>query len=102
MDRSVWTAPAALTAPNGLGTNDVNMNWDSVRGRFVFVALDFSIAHNIWYGYSTDSSGTAWVFGNNGQPIFSSSEANWDYPSVGVDAAGRVIAGRVRFLPCPN
>ncbi len=98
---SSWTSPKALTAPNGFGTDDVNMNWDATRGRFVFVALDLNVPHNVWYGYSTDSSGTAWVFGNNGQPIFSASIAAWDYPSVGVDATGRVIAGAVRYLPCP-
>lgn len=101
---SSWAAPQPLTAPNGLGTNDVNMNWDSGRARFVFVALDTpcsGCAHNVWYGYSTDSSGSSWVFGNSTQPIFSSGAADWDYPSVGVDSSGRVIAGAVKFLACP-
>jgi hypothetical protein len=96
-----WNPPQPLTAPNGLGTNDVNMNWDSVRSRYVVVALDFGSPHNVWYGYSMDSSGTSWVFGNNNQPIFSASTADWDYPSVGVDASGRVIVGAVAF-PGPS
>ena len=92
-----------LTPPNGEQTGDVNLSWDSTRNRFVFALLDLE-STNIWYGYSTDATGTAWVFGNqNGsgvaQPVFTLSE--WDYPSIGVDASGRVIIGAVNFLTSP-
>ncbi|HEV3317528.1 MAG TPA: hypothetical protein VG488_11180, partial [Candidatus Angelobacter sp.] len=101
-----WQGPVQLTPPNNLQTGDVNLSWDSVRQRFVFALLDFgSFANpNIWYGYSTDSSGSQWVFGNkdgNGvpQPVFSASGSDWDYPSIGVDSTGRVIIGGVNFAP---
>jgi hypothetical protein len=97
-----WQSPVPLTPPNGLQTGDVNLSWDPVRNRFVFALLDFgSFANpNIWYGHSTDSSGSQWVFANNGQPVFSSAAGpDWDYPSIGVDASGRVIIGGVNFNP---
>ena len=56
---------------------------------------------NVWYGYSTDASGSQWVFGNKGKAVFSSGAADWDYPSIGVDATGRVIIGAVLF-PCSS
>lgn len=69
-----------------------------VRGRFVFALVD--AFHSVWYGYSTDATGTSWVFGNNGQAVFSSSAAIWDYPSIGADASGRIIVGAVKLLTC--
>lgn len=101
---SSWNGPTTLTAPNGLATGDVNLSWDPIRSRFVFALLDLGAGNlNIWYGYSTDSTGSSWVFGNNfgsgPQPIFSAVTADWDYPSIGVDASGRVIVGAVDF-PC--
>lgn len=98
---STWNGPTPLTTPNGSSTFDVNLSFDATRNRFVFVLIDdvpgFS---NAWYGYSTDSSGSAWVFGNKNssgqpQPVFSASVWNWDYPTVGVDA---LSWDRWRFL----
>jgi hypothetical protein len=81
------------------------MNWDPFCNRFVFVSKDVNGFPNaqVWYGHSTDSTGTSWVFGNNQQPIFSSGAGNWDYPSIGVDASGRIIAGAVPITSsgCP-
>lgn len=91
---SSWGAPFQLTAPNGVQQGDVNVAWDSVRNRFVFCTLD-GPGGNVWYGYSTDSSGTNWIF----QPaaVFPSSTGFWDYPSIGVDASGRIIMGAVNL-----
>ena len=99
---SSWQGAVQLTPPNGAQTGDVNLTWDSTRSRFVFALLDLD--ENLWYGYSTDSSGTTWAFGNqNGsgiaQPVFTSSF--WDYPSVGVDSSGRIIIGGVDFSTSP-
>lgn len=101
-----WLGPTTLTAPNGRATDDVNLSYDSVRNRFVFVLLDISTltTPNVWYGYSTDATGVSWAFGNkdslgNPQPVFAAASSNWDYPSIGVDSAGRVIIGSVNFSP---
>jgi hypothetical protein len=95
-----WQGPVQLTPPNNLQTGDVNLSWDSVRNRFVFTLLDVGAGtSNIWYGHSTDSSGSQWVFANNGQPVFSASGSDWDYPSIGVDSSGRIIVGGVNFSP---
>ncbi len=105
-----WRSPVALTAGNGDTTNDVNINWDSYRSRFVLAALDTtangnSNPHDVWYAYSTDANGSAWtgwvdpfVAGTvpAGAPA-GCGGANWDYPSIGVDASGRVIIGAVYF-----
>lgn len=91
---SSWRSPAQLTAPSGQQQGDVNIAWDSYRGRFVFTTLD-GPGGNVWYGYSTDGSGTSWVFKST--PVFSSSRATWDYPSIGVDASGRIVVGAVSF-----
>ena len=101
-----------LTIPAGVGVDDLNLAYDSSRGRFVFATLDLYVpSDDVWYGYSTDSTGTSWVvksivFQGNG-----SSGATWDYPSIGVDGSGRIIIGAVSFgttgcppneSPCPN
>lgn len=57
----------------------------------------------MWYGYSTDSTGTSWVV----QSIALSgsfSSGGWDYPSIGVDASGRIIVGGVSIVTsgCPQ
>jgi hypothetical protein len=100
---SSWSSPQPLTRPDGFGIQDVNMNWDSTHGRFIFAAIDDAPPNNVWYGHSTDASGTAWVIGNNGQPVMSASGAGiWDYPSIGADASGRVIIGAGGYAPCPS
>ena len=76
----------------------MNLNWDSARNRFVFVAL---AGQSVYFGYSSDDAGTSWVFGNNGQPVLGGS-VTWDYPSVGVDASGRIIVGAVQFVNCTS
>jgi len=86
-----WGTPVQLTAPNNQQQGDVNLAWDSARGRFVFTTLD-GPGGNVWYGYY-DSTGTHWT----ATPIFSSTSATWDYPSIGVDALGRIIIGAVHF-----
>ena len=102
----IWLGPVKLTTPTNLQTADVNLSWDSVRNRFVFALLGVSTTSNptIWYGYSTDSTGSQWAFGNKNsqgvsQPVFVVTSGDWDYPSIGVDASGRVIIGGVDFLP---
>ena len=103
-----WLGPVALTPPppNNVPTSDVNLSYDSIRGRFVFTALALSptTIPTIWYGYSTDSIGSNWVFGNKNaqgiaQPVFSASAGDWDYPSIGVDSTGRVVIGGVNLFP---
>ncbi len=91
---SSWNAPTTLIAPNGQSQGDVNVAWDAVRQRFVFVTLD-GPGGNVWYGYSNDSSGTSWTF--RPTAVFPSSTGTWDYPSIGVDVSGRIIVGAVRF-----
>ena len=70
-------------------------NGDSIRNRFVFAAIDFNPG-NVWYGYSNDSQGSSWTF-KSIPLMFGSSTVSWDYPSIGVDATGRVIVGAVKF-----
>jgi hypothetical protein len=98
---SSWNSPTQLTPPTGLRTGDVNLAWDSLRNRFVFAALDLPATgnHSIWYGYSSDAFGTSWTFTST--PVFSAAAGDWDYPSIGVDGAGRVIIGGVKF-PGPS
>ncbi len=92
-----WGTPVQLTAPNGNQLqSDVNIAWDSFRSRFVFTTLD-GMGGGVWYGYY-DSMGTHWT----PTPVFPSSSGNWDYPSIGVDASGRIIIGAVRFPSPPT
>jgi hypothetical protein len=98
---SSWNSPSQLTPPNNQPVGDLNLAWDVSRQRFVFATLD--AVENVWYGYSTDSTGTNWVFGNpdgngNPQPLFRAG----DYPSIGVDSGGRIIVGNVNFICAPN
>ena len=97
-----WSSRYALYSPLGSGLDDLNLNYDSVRNRFVFAALDLTSPPNVWYGYSTDATGTAWVVSGIAFPNTFSS-AGWDYPSIGVDASGRIIVGAVSYVtsPCP-
>ena len=50
-----WGMPVQLTAPNNQQQGDVNLAWDSARGRFVFTTLD-GPGGNVWHGYY-DSTG---------------------------------------------
>jgi hypothetical protein len=84
-----------LTTPGGVGLDDLNLNWDSSRSRFVFAALDLQSAPNVWYGYS-NSAGTIWTVNSIVLPG-NFSTAGWDYPSIGVDASGRIVIGAVSF-----
>lgn len=92
-----WNAPIALVPSNGLATGDIHIAWDSARNRYVVVMLDLPLFgnSNVWYGYSNDAAGTSWTI--TAAPVFSAATADWDYPSIGVDASGRVIIGAVRF-----
>lgn len=82
---SNWNSPVVVgigAPPIGDPLADLFLSWDSVRGRFVFVGID--------------SQGSSWTVALS--PAFaSSSTIHWDRPSVGVDAAGRVIIGGVKF-----
>jgi hypothetical protein len=98
-----WGNRTVLTATNGQPTVDVNLSWDPARERFVVAFLDNSTNHSVWYGYSNDSGGTSWTVVNvapfvGGENIQGLGAANWDYPSVAVDASGRVIIGAVYFV----
>jgi hypothetical protein len=65
---------------------------------FATLATSFSnLATNIWYGWS-DSSGSSWTFGST--PVFagSANQVVWDYPSIGVDASGRIVIGAVEAV----
>jgi hypothetical protein len=90
-----WSSQYKLTAPNGDGLLDLNLNYDSFRSRFVFAAVELTIDPSIWYGYSTDSTGTAWVVVTTAALPGTQSPGGWDYPSIGVDASGRIIVGAV-------
>lgn len=94
---STWGLPATLTSPSGRSVGDVYLEWDSRRNRFVFCAVDLAAAYpNIWYGYSNDSSGSSWTF--RAMPAMPATVwSGWDYPSIGVDAAGRIIIGAVQI-----
>jgi hypothetical protein len=98
---SSWRSPSQLVAPNGQPLIDVNLAYDTGRARFVFAGRetrDPTSGSSIWYGYSTDSNGTSWVFGNNGNPVFPGAPgADWDYPSIAVDTQNRVMIGSVKF-----
>lgn len=98
---SGWNAPVQLIPPNGLMTGDVHIAWDAVRNRFVFVVIDLPGFgnSNVWYGFSNDSLGSSWTISST--PVFSATTADWDYPSIGVDASGRVIVGAVGY-PGPS
>jgi hypothetical protein len=99
-----YTSVQPLTPNTGVPQNDVNLNWDPYCNRFVFASKDVNGFPNaqIWYGHSTDATGTSWVFGNNQQPIFSSGTGNWDYPSIGVDGSGRIIVGATKIISQDN
>jgi hypothetical protein len=90
-----WSTPVRITSPSGLPLQDFNLAFDSVRARFVFAALDVTAGNaNVWYGYSNNNFGLTWSVVGSPLP---SSMGNWDYPSIGVDASGRVIIGATLF-----
>jgi hypothetical protein len=73
------------------------MEWDTTRNRFVFCAVDLAAAYpNIWYGYSNDSVGTSWTF-RSVPAMAANITYGWDYPSIGVDATGRIIIGAAQI-----
>ncbi len=107
---SVWNGSTWLSqqyklmTPGGASLDDLNLNYDSARSRFVLAALDVPGVQgtpNVWYGYS-NSAGTTWVVSSIVLPA-TFSPAGWDYPSIGVDASGRIITGAVSFTTsgCP-
>lgn len=76
---------------------DIYTTWDSVRNQFAFAAIG-QYASDVWYGCATCGSGGTW--GTTNSPAMQSDPANgidWDYPSIGIDANGRIIIGAVRF-----
>ena len=92
---SAWGSPAALSPPNGKGADNVNLSWDSVMARPVYTYHDWVVnqtSSSIWFGYY-NSATSSWVVGNGGAPVLSSSIGFWDYPSIDVDASGRIIIG---------
>ena len=95
---SSWASGQLLSPPNSFGSIDVNLGWDQSRSRFVFATLanEFQ-GGSIWYGWSSDAYGSSWAFGS---AVFASipNQVRWDYPSIGVDASGRIIIGAVKFV----
>ena len=83
-----WGAPVLLRDPvNQTEVSDVNLAWDSYRHRFVVAAFNDSTSQ-IFFGYY-DSAGIHWTQ----TPPFDNRHGQWDYPSIGVDAAGHIIIG---------
>lgn len=94
-----WRTPINIASILGFTTpllTDAFLSWDSAMSRFVLVVLENRTdeLNNVWYCYSTDANGTSWLVGNSGQPVISSNATYmWDYPSIGVDASGRIVVG---------
>jgi hypothetical protein len=86
---SVWQAKSISTT-EGTAFGDLNLAWDSVRGRYVFAAIDPN-TQDVWYGYG---SGTAWVVVS---VALQGAAGNWDFPSIGVDSGGRIIIGATKI-----
>jgi hypothetical protein len=94
---SSWGPSISLTSPTGRPIGDVYLEWDSVRTRCVFCAVDMAAAYpNIWYGFSNDSSGSSWTV-RAAPALAATISYGWDYPSIGVDANGRIIIGAVQM-----
>ncbi len=94
---SNWNSAITLTAPTGRPVGDVYLEWDSTRSRFVFCAVDLAAAYpNIWYGYSNDSVGSSWTF-RTSPAMAATVTYGWDYPSIGVDATGRIVIGAAQI-----
>jgi hypothetical protein len=108
-----WRTGVPLIAPGSRSTQDVNLAWDPTSTaprfpRFVLASLDLTQTsiHSVWYAYSTDLNATNWTFVASApfaggtippNPPPGCGVANWDYPSIGVDATGRIIIGAVYF-----
>ena len=90
---ATWGAATQIVTPFNQPTGDIYVAWDSFRSRFVLVAVS-SPPRNVWFTYSTDQTGSSWIFPMS--LALSSSQGNWDYPSVAVDASGNVIVGAVK------
>ncbi len=102
-----WGSTTPLQV-NGLNTGDIYLAFDSAynsgQGRFVLAAMDLTTAPSIWFGYSTDASGGQWAFRQNAVMASSTTVSDnstttvtWDFPSIGVDASGRIIVGAARI-----
>jgi hypothetical protein len=89
--------PTQITFPTNNGVEDLFLAYDYARSRYVVVGIDGiqpQAQSNIWYAYSTDSTGTHW---NAPTKVMSNGQGNWDYPSVAVDPSGRVVVGAVKY-----
>lgn len=103
----VWNTPINVNTIVPVSTStpcgDVFLSWDSSPGmdRPVFVCVTFNnnSTDAVYYGYATDSTGTLWVLGNGGNPVLSG--GGWDYPSIGVDASGRIVIAAVLSYQSP-
>jgi hypothetical protein len=96
-----WGYEKTLPQPPGdYFTADIYLGWDSVRQRFVVVWLEavgsfIGSTSKISYGYSKPTAnlpaaaGADWEFSTS--PVFDGQF--WDYPSIAVDAGGRVAVG---------
>ena len=94
---SSWNSPQLMAPPNGFSAVDFNLAYDSSQSRFVFATVDNFAAGSVWYGSSSDSSGASWTFDQTA--VFAgnfSGGIGWDYPSIAVDASGRIIIGAVK------
>jgi hypothetical protein len=91
-----WGNPEILNTPIGLPTADLYLAWDATRGRFICVLLDN--LNNVWFGYSTGSAGSGWQIRQQAVLPYSFSVL-WDYPSVAVNAQGRIVVGAYKLPP---
>ena len=94
---SGWRSGTSVKPANTFGPADINLSWDSVRSRFVYVlvAEDFSLNKNLYYGWS-DSSGNSWTPPAMVLAGDELGQLRWDYPSVAIASDGRVIIGAVK------
>ncbi len=94
-----WGPETVLRAPNNQNVQDFYVAWDFRRQRFVFVVIDSVSPLSVWFGISTCSAGSAWMFRRT--RVFEGSAlpyVTWDFPSVAVDGSGRIIVGAVAFV----
>ena len=103
-DTGSWQTPPQLLAPlntcNGTGLFDLNLKWDPVRNRFVYVGG--TAGGGIYYGYSMNSQGTNWstpvqVLAPGGHA--GTNVSFWDYPSIAIDRSGRILIGAGAVQP---
>jgi len=95
-----WRTSGIISAPNGSGgqkpVGDVYLAYDSLRSRYVMAATSEEEASSSLY-FSTSSDGLNW---STLQAVLSGPGLGgaFDYGSVAVDSAGRIIVGAVKYF----